>query len=99
METIRRLRATLSGDLGTALFAALGLLGVAWVLFLTIQQGPRAMIATRCDSITNSELMRGWRFSRTAARKSSSGPGPPLRTDQNRGNSFSCCGEKLNRVS
>ena len=46
MVAIQRLRATLSGDIGTALFYALGLLAIVWVLFLTVQQGPRAMIAT-----------------------------------------------------
>jgi branched-chain amino acid transport system permease protein len=53
---IQRLRATLSGDLGTALFAAMGVIAVAWVIFLTFQQGPRAMIATLVIGVTDGSI-------------------------------------------
>ena len=53
---IQRLRATLSGDLGTALFGVVGVIAVAWVVFLTVQQGPRAMIATLIIGITDGSI-------------------------------------------
>ena len=56
MERIQRLRATLSGDLGTALFAILGLVGVLWVIYLTIQSGPRAMIAALIIGVTDGSI-------------------------------------------
>ena len=56
MAAIQRLRATLSGDVGTALFAALGVVGVAWILFLTVQFGPQAMIATLVIGVTDGSI-------------------------------------------
>jgi branched-chain amino acid transport system permease protein len=56
LERIQRLRATLSGDLGTALFALLGLSGVLWVIYLTFQSGPRAMIATLIIGVTDGSI-------------------------------------------
>jgi len=56
LERIQRLRATLSGDLGTALFAMLGVLGVLWVIYLTFQSGPRAMIAALVIGVTDGSI-------------------------------------------
>jgi branched-chain amino acid transport system permease protein len=56
LERIQRLRAILSGDLGASLFAMLGVLGVIWVVYLTIQSGPRAMIATLVIGVTDGSI-------------------------------------------
>ena len=56
MERFQRLRATLSGDLGSTLFLLLGVLGVLWVIYLTIEQGPRSMIAVLIIGLTDGAI-------------------------------------------
>ena len=56
MERIQRLRASLTGDVGATLFALLGALGILWVIYLTIEQGPRSMIAVLIIGLTDGAI-------------------------------------------
>ena len=56
MERLQRLRQTLAGDLGTALFVLLGVFGVVWVVYLTITSGPRSMIAVLIIGLTDGAI-------------------------------------------
>ena len=56
MESVQRLRRILAGDLGTALFTALGVLAGLWVIYLTVTQGPAAMIATLVIGVTDGSI-------------------------------------------